>query len=125
MKGLIIVESPAKAATIKKYLDGEYEVEASAGHIKDLPERALGVDVAKDFEPRFEVVKGKKKIVDRLRLGTASDIRFITPVASVVPGSKVVRHEPYSRPTLSILAHWFLDLLRPWYILRQPVHYSG
>ena len=49
MKGLIIVESPAKAATIKKYLDGEYEVEASAGHIKDLPERALGVDVAKDF----------------------------------------------------------------------------
>ena len=67
MKGLIIVESPAKAATIKKYLDGEYEVEASAGHIKDLPERALGVDVAKDFEPRFEVVKGKKKIVDRLR----------------------------------------------------------
>ncbi|MBM4396490.1 MAG: type I DNA topoisomerase [Deltaproteobacteria bacterium] len=66
-KSLIIVESPAKAATIKRYLDGSFEVEASAGHIKDLPERALGVDVAKGFSPRFEVVRGKRKIVDRLK----------------------------------------------------------
>ncbi|MBP7124972.1 type I DNA topoisomerase [Myxococcota bacterium] len=66
-KPLIVVESPAKAATIQKYLQGEYDVEASAGHVKDLPEGSLGVDVQKDFEPRFVVMKGKKRILDHLR----------------------------------------------------------
>ena len=63
-KSLIIVESPAKASTIKKYLDNTYEVEASAGHIKDLPERTLGVDVESEFAPHFEVVQAKRKIVE-------------------------------------------------------------
>lgn len=66
-KPLIIVESPAKAATIKKYLAGQFEVEASAGHIKDLPEKTLGVDIEDGFKPKFVVVKGKKKLVDKLR----------------------------------------------------------
>ena len=66
-KPLIIVESPAKAATIKKYLGGKCEVLASAGHIKDLPLKSLGVDVDKDFKARLRVVPAKRKIVDRLK----------------------------------------------------------
>jgi DNA topoisomerase-1 len=77
---LIIVESPAKASTIKKYLQGEYEVEASAGHIKDLPERTLGVDVNDGFATKFEVVKGKRKIVDKLRKAAATaDCVYLAP----------------------------------------------
>lgn len=79
-KSLIIVESPAKAATIKKYLDNQFEVEASAGHIKDLPEKVIGVDVDKDFDVQLEVVRGKKKIVDKLRKAAASaDVVYLAP----------------------------------------------
>lgn len=79
-KSLIIVESPAKATTIKKYLDNSYEVEASAGHIKDLPERTLGVDVAEAFAPHFEVVQGKRKIVDKLKkAAAAADTVYLAP----------------------------------------------
>lgn len=66
-KPLIIVESPAKADTIKKYLRGEYEVLASAGHVKDLPLKSLGVDLEKGFKPRLRVVPSKRKIVDKLK----------------------------------------------------------
>lgn len=66
-KPLIIVESPAKAATIKKYLAGKYEVEASSGHIKDLPQNSLAIDVDNGFTPKLEIVHGKKKIVDKIR----------------------------------------------------------
>ena len=79
-KSLIIVESPAKAKTIKKYLDNTYEVEASAGHIKDLPERTLGVDVEADFAPHFEVVQAKRKIVDKLKkAAAAADTVYLAP----------------------------------------------
>jgi DNA topoisomerase-1 len=79
-KALIIVESPAKATTIKKYLGADYEVEASAGHVKDLPERSLGVDVDNDFAVRFEVVKGKRKILDRLKkIAATVDRVFLAP----------------------------------------------
>ncbi len=70
-KPLIIVESPAKATTIKKYLAGKYEVEASAGHIKDLPPKTLGVDIENGFLPSLEVVRGKKKVVDKLKKAAA------------------------------------------------------
>jgi len=66
-KPLIIVESPAKAVTIKKYLSGKYEVEASAGHIKDLPPHSFAIDVDHGFTPQLEIVHGKKKIVDKIR----------------------------------------------------------
>ena len=79
-KPLIIVESPAKATTIKKYLSGKYEVEASAGHIKDLPQSSLGIDIQKGFAPKLEVVRGKKKIVDRLKkaASTADEVFIAT-----------------------------------------------
>ena len=64
---LIIVESPAKARTIGKYLGKGYKVEASQGHVRDLPENRLSVDVKHDFKPRYAVIKGKEKLVDELK----------------------------------------------------------
>src|SRR5436190_17507570 len=66
-KSLVIVESPAKAKTINKYLGKQYIVKASLGHIKDLPKRDLAVDVEHGFEPRYEVIEGKKKLISELK----------------------------------------------------------
>src|ERR1044071_2958665 len=66
-KALVIVESPAKAKTINKYLGKQYVVKASLGHIKDLPKRDLAVDIEHGFEPRYEVIEGKKKLITELR----------------------------------------------------------
>ena len=60
---LVVVESPAKAKTIKKYLGSSYVVKASVGHVKDLPKSKLGVDVENHFLPQYEVVKGKEKVL--------------------------------------------------------------
>ncbi len=66
-KHLVIVESPAKAKTIKKYLGTNYEVIASNGHVRDLPKSQMGVDVEKDFEPRYITIRGKGDILAKLR----------------------------------------------------------
>ncbi len=66
-KSLVIVESPAKAKTIEKYLGKNFKVKASVGHIKDLPRSKLGVDVKKNFEPSYELIKEKKKVVEDLQ----------------------------------------------------------
>src|ERR1700687_1525646 len=66
-KALVIVESPAKAKTINKYLGKQYIVKASLGHVKDLPKRDLAVDVDHGFEPRYEVIDGKKKLIAELK----------------------------------------------------------
>jgi DNA topoisomerase-1 len=66
-KALVIVESPAKAKTINKYLGKDYVVMASLGHIKDLPKKDLAVDVENGFRPRYEVIEGKKKLMQELR----------------------------------------------------------
>ena len=65
-KTLVVVESPAKAKTIKKYLGSKYEVLASKGHIKDLPKK-LGIDIEKGFQETYEVVPGKEKVVQELK----------------------------------------------------------
>lgn len=67
MSNLVIVESPAKAKTIKKYLGSEYDVVASMGHIRDLPAAKLSVDVKSDFAPKYAVIKGKEKLVKELK----------------------------------------------------------
>jgi len=67
MKKLVIVESPAKAKTIEKYLGPDYVVEASVGHILDLPRRTLGVDVRKGFSPQYEIIEGKENIIKSLQ----------------------------------------------------------
>jgi DNA topoisomerase-1 len=60
---LVIVESPAKAATIKKYLGPGFVVKASVGHVKDLPKATMGIDVKHDFQPEYVVIEGKKKVI--------------------------------------------------------------
>jgi len=62
-KNLIIVESPAKAKTIQKFIGKEYEVISSKGHVRDLPEKDLGISVQKDFEPHYEIMPDKKKLI--------------------------------------------------------------
>src|SRR5262245_45179066 len=66
-KNLVIVESPAKARTLTKYLGRDYQVKASVGHVVDLPKSKLGVDIANDFKPEYTVIHGKTKIITELR----------------------------------------------------------
>src|SRR5687767_9713948 len=66
-KSLVIVESPAKAKTIGKYLGKDFVVKASLGHIKDLPKKDLAVDVDNDFRPHYQIIEGKKKLIDELK----------------------------------------------------------
>ncbi|MGE5820048.1 MAG: type I DNA topoisomerase [Deltaproteobacteria bacterium] len=66
-KNLVIVESPAKAKTLGKYLGRDFQVKASVGHIVDLPKSKLGVDIKKDFAPDFHVIQAKKKVIDDLK----------------------------------------------------------
>ncbi|HEX8893490.1 MAG TPA: type I DNA topoisomerase [Terriglobales bacterium] len=79
-KGLVIVESPAKAKTIQKYLGTGYEVEASLGHIKDLPKKSLGVDLDNDFSTEYEVIPGKEKVIARLKkLAKGAETIYLAP----------------------------------------------
>src|SRR5579883_585809 len=66
-KALVIVESPAKAKTINKYLGKQFVVKASLGHIKDLPKKDLAVDIDHGFEPHYEVIEGKRKLIQELK----------------------------------------------------------
>ena len=66
-KNLLIVESPTKTKALKKFLGKDFVVEASVGHVKDLPKKNLGVDIENDFTPSYEIIKGKKKIIDLLK----------------------------------------------------------
>ncbi len=66
-KNLVIVESPAKAKTLERYLGPDFQVKASVGHVVDLPKSKLGVDVKKDFTPDFHVIQAKKKVIDDLK----------------------------------------------------------
>ena len=66
-KNLVIVESPAKAKTINKYLGRDFSVKASMGHVRDLPKKSLGVDVKKGFDAEYEVLPARKKILDELK----------------------------------------------------------
>ena len=61
-KALVVVESPAKAKTINKYLGRDYKVVASMGHVRDLPKSKLGVDVEEGFEPDYEIIPTRKKV---------------------------------------------------------------
>ena len=67
MSKLVIVESPAKAKTIQKYLGSGFDVVASMGHVRDLPENRLSVDVKNKFKPKYEIIKGKEKLVQELK----------------------------------------------------------
>lgn len=79
-KNLVIVESPSKARTIEKYLGKDFKVTASMGHIKDLPENELGIDIENNFKPQYKLLKGKKKIVDEIKkLAANADTIYLAP----------------------------------------------
>ncbi|MCK5228038.1 MAG: type I DNA topoisomerase [Desulfobulbaceae bacterium] len=79
-KSLIIVESPAKARTLQKYLGKDFTVKASVGHIRDLPVKTLGVDVETDFSPQYVTIRGKSKILKELKSAAkASEEIFLAP----------------------------------------------
>ncbi len=66
-KCLVIVESPAKAKTIKKFLGRGYKVEASMGHVRDLPKSQMGVDKERGFEPKYITIRGKGPVLDKIK----------------------------------------------------------
>ncbi len=77
-KNLLIVESPAKAKTISKFLGGEFEILASYGHVRDLPEYTLGIDVKNHFVPKYQILKDKDKLIKEFRrVGKKSESVFI------------------------------------------------
>ena len=79
-KGLVIVESPAKAKTIQKYLGKGFTVDASFGHVKDLPKSSLGVDIENDFETEYVVIPGKEKVLAKLKkLALSADHIYLAP----------------------------------------------
>jgi DNA topoisomerase-1 len=79
-KSLVIVESPAKAKTINKFLGRGFSVKASMGHVRDLPKRTLGVDEKKSFKPTYEVLPGRKKVLDELKKAAkGADAIYLAP----------------------------------------------
>ena len=66
-KNLVIVESPAKAKTIKKFLGASYDVIASNGHVRDMPKSQMGIDIEHDYEPHYITIRGKGELLAQLR----------------------------------------------------------
>src|SRR6202453_2965101 len=80
VKSLVIVESPAKAKTISKILGSDYQVKASIGHVRDLPRNKLGVNVRKNFEPQYEILREKEPLVEELRqMASKADKVYLAP----------------------------------------------
>jgi DNA topoisomerase-1 len=77
---LIVVESPAKVKTIKKFLGPDYQVMASVGHVKDLPKSTLGIDIQKDFSPTYQIMETKKKVLSEIKkVAEKSDNIYLAP----------------------------------------------
>jgi DNA topoisomerase I len=91
-KTLVIVESPAKANTINKYLGKEYVVKASLGHVKDLPKSKLGVDLEHDFEPTYVESPGKDKVIKELRAAAKTADRIFLAADPDREGEAICQH---------------------------------
>lgn len=79
-KSLIIVESPAKIKTLKKFLGPQYILESSVGHIRDLPEKEFGIDFENDFEPKYVTMPGKEEVISRLKKAAKGcDMVYLSP----------------------------------------------
>jgi DNA topoisomerase-1 len=79
-KALVVVESPAKAKTIKKYLGGGFTVKASVGHVMDLPKSKMGVDIEHGFKPEYVIIRGKGKIISEIKkTAKAVDVVYLAP----------------------------------------------
>ena len=91
-KTLVVVESPAKAKTIGRYLGSGYTVKATVGHIRDLPEKELGVDVADGFKPKFVTVKGKQKAITELKAAARDAERILIATDPDREGEAIASH---------------------------------
>jgi DNA topoisomerase-1 len=89
---LVIVESPAKAKTIKKYLGSGYVVKASVGHVMDLPKSKIGVDVENGFQPVYEVIEAKKKVVAELKAAAKTADRLLLATDPDREGEAIAWH---------------------------------
>jgi len=92
MKSLVIVESPAKAKTIAKYLGKDYTVKASVGHIMDLPKSKLGVDIENNFEPKYIQIKGKAPVVKELKAAAKKADRILIATDPDREGEAIAYH---------------------------------
>lgn len=111
-KTLVIVESPAKAKTVGKYLGRNYIVKASVGHVKDLPTKKLGVDVEKNFEPTYQVLPAKKKVVEEIRSAAAKVDQVLLACDPDREGEAIAWHvaeeisrKGFKKPIHRILVH--------------------
>src|SRR5687767_1818461 len=102
-KTLVVVESPAKAKTIKKYLGSGFEVVASKGHVKDLPKR-MGIDVEKGFAETYEVIEAKSKVLAELKTHSKKADRLLLATDPDREGEAIAWHiaEELKRPKLDI-----------------------
>src|SRR5262245_38958607 len=91
-KSLVIVESPAKANTINKYLGNDFVVKASLGHVKDLPKSKLGVDLERDFEPVYDLIPGKEKVVKELKSAAKTADRIFLAADPDREGEAICQH---------------------------------
>ena len=84
---LVIVESPTKVTSIKKFLGSRYKVMASQGHVRDLPKSQLGIDVEHDYEPKYITIRGKGDLLAKLRKEAAKAIPMgrMTETSDIVP----------------------------------------
>ncbi|MEW6350210.1 MAG: type I DNA topoisomerase [Thermodesulfobacteriota bacterium] len=119
-KALVVVESPAKAKTIKKYLGADYEVKASVGHVKDLPKTSAkfdkysipGVNLDKGFAPDYEVIPGKEKILEELRQAATKVERILLATDPDREGEAIAWHlsEELNKPAEKIFRVLFNEL---------------
>lgn len=111
-KTLVVVESPAKAKTIKKYLGTGYEVKASVGHIKDLPQKELGVKVNEGFLPEYQIISGKEKVVKELSAAAQKAARVFLATDPDREGEAIAWHlrEELKKPATSIFRVLFNEL---------------
>jgi DNA topoisomerase-1 len=89
---LVIVESPAKAKTIKKYLGSGYTVKASVGHVLDLPKSKIGIDIEDGFKPTYEVIKGKQKVVADIKAAAKNSVRVLLATDPDREGEAIAWH---------------------------------
>lgn len=92
MSNLVIVESPAKAKTIQKYLGKDYDVIASMGHIRDLPKSKLGVDVEHGFQPQYTDMKGKEDVIKAQGARQSATVSIWRPTRTVRRRSRGTLH---------------------------------
>ena len=92
---LVIVESPTKAKTLSRFLGSDYKIEASMGHIRDLPKSKLGVDTEKDFKPDYVLVKGKGKTIKALKTAAKGKKEIILATDQDREGEAIAFHTEY------------------------------